>query len=81
MRVAMAYHPTMIGRVTPMRYAEILLEERADYYECEPDNETIDRLIPLLEPAMMVHSWWFDRYVAVGDVLATPLFQMGSVFG
>ncbi len=53
-----------------------MLQQAADYYEARVDN-TIDRLIPLLEPAMMVTLGG----LLGGHMLAMylPLFQMGSV--
>ena len=48
----------------------------ADYYEARVDN-TIDRLIPLLEPAMMVTLGGLLGGLMLAMYL--PLFQMGSV--
>ena len=42
-------------------------------------DETIDRLIPLLEPAMMVILGGLIAVLLLAMYL--PLFQMGSVFG
>ena len=42
-------------------------------------NEAIDRLIPLLEPAMMVTLGGLIAMLLLAMYL--PLFQMGSVFG
>ena len=47
-----------------------------DYYETRVDN-TIDRLIPLLEPAMMVTLGGLLGGLMLAMYL--PLFQMGSV--
>ena len=65
-----------IGRVTPMPNAAILLEERHTLYV---SDETIDRLIPLLEPAMMVILGGLIAVLLLAMYL--PLFQKGSVFG
>ena len=56
---------------------ETMLQRAADYYETRVDN-AIDRLIPLLEPAMMVALGG----LVGGLMLAMYLpFQMGSVLG
>ena len=55
---------------------ESMLQQAADYYEARVDN-TIDRLIPLLEPAMMVTLGGLLGGLMLAMYL--PLFQMGSV--
>ena len=55
---------------------ESMLQQTADYYEARVDN-TIDRLIPLLEPAMMVTLGGLVGGLMLAMYL--PLFQMGSV--
>lgn len=55
---------------------ESMLQQAADYYEARVDN-TIDRLIPLLEPAMMVTLGGLVGGLMLAMYL--PLFQMGSV--
>ena len=58
----------------------ILLESPADARRDETRrDETIDRLIPLLEPAMMVILGGLIAMLLLAMYL--PLFQMGSVFG
>ena len=59
-----------------MPNAAILLEERHTLYV---SDETIDRLIPLLEPAMMVILGGLIAVLLLAMYL--PLFQKGSVFG
>ena len=59
-----------------MPNAAILLEERHTLYV---SDETIDRLIPLLEPAMMVILGGLIAMLLLAMYL--PLFQVGSVFG
>jgi type IV pilus assembly protein PilC len=54
------------------------LPSAAEHYETRCD-ETIDRLIPLLEPAMMVILSGLIAMLLLAMYL--PLFQMGSVFG
>ena len=55
-----------------------MLLSTAEHYEARCD-ETIDRLITLLEPAMMVI---LDGLIAMLLLaMYLPLFQMGSVFG
>ena len=53
----------------------ILLESPADARR----DETIDRLIPRLEPAMMFILGGLIAMLLLAMYL--PLFQMGSVFG
>ena len=55
---------------------ESMLQQAAGYYEARVDN-TIDRLIPLLEPAMMVTLGGLVGGLMLAMYL--PLFQMGSV--
>ena len=55
-----------------------MLSRAAEHYEARCD-ETIDRLIPLLEPAMMVILGGLIAMLLLAMYL--PLFQMGSVFG
>ena len=55
-----------------------MLLSAAEHYEVRCD-ETIDRLIPLLEPAMMVILGGLIAMLLLAMYL--PLFQVGSVFG
>ena len=55
-----------------------MLLRAAEHYEARCD-EAIDRLIPLLEPAMMVTLGGLIAVLLLAMYL--PLFQMGSVFG
>ena len=55
-----------------------MLLSAAEHYEARCDG-TIDRLIPLLEPAIMVTLGGLIAMLLLAMYL--PLFQMGSVFG
>lgn len=66
----------MVGEQSGM--LDNMLSRAAEHYEARCD-ETIDRLIPLLEPAMMVILGGLIAMLLLAMYL--PLFQMGSVFG
>lgn len=66
----------MVGEQSGM--LDNMLSRAAEHYEARCD-ETIDRLIPLLEPAMMVTLGALIAILLLAMYL--PLFQMGSVFG
>ena len=66
----------MVGEQSGM--LDNMLSRAAEHYEARCD-ETIDRLIPLLEPAMMVILGGLIAMLLLAMYL--PLFQVGSVFG